>query len=144
NSPNPSWPRRSSSGWPPTPCCGNCARSSRWSAWCPERRPDRQPDMGQQSHRRYVTADPETVDDSRCTVMHLDMDAFFAAVELQRRPELVGTEMMVAGTGPRGVVLSASYEARRSGIRSGMPTSRARLLCPRITVVPPDHQRYQE
>ena len=100
--------------------------------------------MGQQAHRRYVTADPETVDDSRCTVLHLDMDAFFAAVELQRRPELVGTEMMVAGTGPRGVVLSASYEARRSGIRSGMPTSRARLLCPRIAVVPPDHQRYQE
>lgn len=100
--------------------------------------------MGQQSVRRLVTRDPETVDDSRTTILHLDMDAFFAAVELQRHPHLVGTEMMVAGTGPRGVVLSASYEARRSGIRSGMPTSRARMLCPRIAVVSPDHERYHE
>lgn len=72
------------------------------------------------------------------------MDAFYATVEMRRRPELRGRPMMVAGTGGRGVVLSASYEARRHGVRSAMPTSRALLLCPGIEVVPPDMPAYAE
>ena len=94
--------------------------------------------------RRTVTADPAAVDDSACTILHVDMDAFFAMVEMRRRPELRGRPMMVAGTGGRGVVLSASYEARDHGVRSAMPTSRALLLCPGIEVVPPDMAAYGE
>ncbi len=70
------------------------------------------------------------------------MDAFFASVELRRRPELRGRPMMVAVDGGRGVVLSATYEARRSGVRSAMPTSRAKVMCPGIVVVEPDHRSY--
>lgn len=92
---------------------------------------------------RQVTADPAAVDDRRCTVLHVDMDAFFASVELRRRPELRGRPMMVAGDSGRGVVLSATYEARRSGIRSAMPTGRAKALCPGIVVVEPDQAAYR-
>ncbi len=92
--------------------------------------------------RRTVTVDPAAVDDSECTILHVDMDAFFAMVEMRRRPALRGRPMMVAGIGGRGVVLSASYEAREHGIRSAMPTSRALLLCPGIEVVPPDMAAY--
>jgi DNA polymerase-4 len=88
--------------------------------------------------------DIDAVDDGACTVLHVDMDAFFAAVELRRRPDLVGLPMMVAGTGGRGVVLSATYEARAYGIRSAMPTGRALARCPGIVVLPPDHAAYQE
>ncbi len=92
---------------------------------------------------RQVTADPAAVDDSACTILHVDMDAFFAMVEVRRRPELRGRPMMVAGAG-RSVVLSATYEARRSGVRSAMPVGRARALCPGIVVVPPDIAAYRE
>jgi DNA polymerase-4 len=91
---------------------------------------------------RYVTVDPAAVDDRDCTILHVDMDAFFAMVEVRRRPELRGRPMMVAGTGGRGVVLSASYEAREHGVRSAMPTSRAQALCRGIVVVPPDMSAY--
>ncbi|MET0965807.1 MAG: DNA polymerase IV [Nakamurella sp.] len=93
---------------------------------------------------RQVTADPTAVDDSECTILHVDMDAFYAMVEVRRRPELRGRPMMVAGTGGRGVVLSASYEARAHGIRSAMPTSRALALCRGIAVVQPDMGAYAE
>jgi DNA polymerase-4 len=96
----------------------------------------------QTDSHRHITADPESIDDSACTVLHVDMDAFFAMVEVKRRPELRGREMMVAGMGGRGVVLSASYEARRHGVRSAMPTARALALCPGIVVVPPDRDAY--
>jgi DNA polymerase IV len=76
-------------------------------------------------------------------VAHLDLDAFYATVELQRRPELRGKPVIVAGTGPRAVVTTASYEARRFGVGSAMPASRARRLCPDAVVVPPDFQAYR-
>lgn len=74
-------------------------------------------------------------------IMHVDMDAFYASVELARRPDLRGRPMWVGGA-ERGVVLSASYEARARGVRSGMPSARARRLCPEGVPVPPDHDTY--
>jgi DNA polymerase-4 len=77
-------------------------------------------------------------------IAHLDCDAFYATVELLRRPELVGKPVIVAGSGPRAVVTTASYEARKYGVGSAMPASRARRLCPDAVVIPPDFAAYSE
>jgi DNA polymerase-4 len=77
-------------------------------------------------------------------IAHLDVDAFYASVELLRRPELRGRPVIVSGSGPRAVVTTASYEARRFGVGSAMPTSRARRLCPDAVLVPPDFAAYRE
>src|SRR3954452_8389754 len=83
-------------------------------------------------------------DDRGCTLLHVDMDAFYASVELRSRPELVGTPVIVGGLGGRSVVLSATYEARAFGVHSAMPMMRARRLCPQATVIPPTHGLYDE
>jgi DNA polymerase IV len=74
-------------------------------------------------------------------VMHVDMDAFYASVELRRRPELRGKAVIVGGS-PRGVVLSATYEARAKGVRSGMSSTEARRLAPKATFLAPDFDSY--
>ncbi len=81
---------------------------------------------------------------SRRVIAHLDLDAFYASVELLRRPELRGKPVIVSGNGPRAVVTTATYEARRFGVGSAMPTSRARRLCPQAILVPPDFAAYRE
>jgi DNA polymerase IV len=74
-------------------------------------------------------------------ILHVDMDAFYASVAVRERPELRGVPVIVGG-GYRGVVLSADYLARQTGVRSGMPMTRARRMCPGAVVVPPDFETF--
>ncbi len=78
------------------------------------------------------------------TILHLDMDAFFASVEQRDRPELRGKPLLIGHDGPRGVVATASYEARPFGCRSAMPMVTAKRLCPQAIVLPVRGERYHE
>jgi len=81
---------------------------------------------------------------ARATILHVDLDAFFAAVEQRDRPELRGRPVIVGGGGPtdRGVVSAASYEARAFGVRSAMPLRTAGALCPKGVFLPVDGRKY--
>ncbi len=83
-------------------------------------------------------------DDTGCTILHVDMDAFYAMVSLRERPELHGLPVVVGGGRTRGVVLSATYEARALGVHSAMPISRAHRMAPNAVFIEPDHHAYAE
>ncbi|MEX1024746.1 MAG: DNA polymerase IV [Planctomycetota bacterium] len=77
------------------------------------------------------------------TILHVDMDAFFASVEVRDRPQLAGRPVAVGGSVEgRGVIAAASYEAREFGVRSALPTATAKRLCPELVLLPPDLERY--
>src|SRR5581483_4516030 len=111
--------------------------------------PDRHPHRALRAARRSAASGRrERAYDRRMpgrrVIAHLDMDAFYVACELKRRPELRGRPVVVSGSGPRAVVTTASYEARQFGVGSAMPASRARRLCPQAVFLAPDFPHYRE
>ena len=80
-------------------------------------------------------------DSFRTPILHVDMDAFYASVAVRDRPELADVPVIVGG-GSRGVVLSANYLARKTGVRSALPMTRARRMCPDAVVIAPDFETF--
>ncbi|MBG6224690.1 DNA polymerase-4 [Arthrobacter sp. CAN_A2] len=89
-------------------------------------------------------AGQEAVEYAECHILHIDMDAFYVSVELLDHPHLRGVPVVVGSPSGRSVVLSASYEARRYGVRSAMPMAVAMRQCPTAVILPPHHGRYSE
>ncbi|MFT4258681.1 DNA polymerase IV [Microbacterium sp.] len=87
---------------------------------------------------------PTGADDAGTGILHVDMDAFYAGVEILDDPTLRGLPLIIGAPDGRSVVSSASYEARRYGVRAAMPVSQALRLCPSARIVPPHFHRYQE
>ena len=77
-------------------------------------------------------------------IIHIDMDAFYASVELRKRPDLIGLPVVIASYHPRAVIAAASYPARHFGLRSAMPMSQAKKLCPQVIVIEPNFAEYRE
>jgi DNA polymerase-4 len=75
-------------------------------------------------------------------ILHVDMDAFFAAVEIKANPSLAGKPLAVAGPGERTIITTSSYEARKYGVKTGMALGQARVLCPQMIIVRADHRKY--
>lgn len=90
------------------------------------------------------TADPLFQNDLTRRIVHVDMDAFYASVEQRDRPELRGKPIAVGHADRRGVVATASYEARPYGVHSAMPSSKAKMLCPHLIFVEGRMSRYRE
>jgi len=98
--------------------------------------------MGKQDGRdRLVSA--ADADDAGATILHADLDAFFASVELLERPELRGRPVIVGHRAPRAVVTAATYEARAYGVNSAMPMATALRRCPQAVVIEPHFERYR-
>src|SRR5690606_9139507 len=95
----------------------------------------------QDGRDRLVSADD--ADDTGATILHADLDACFASVELLDRPELRGRPVIVGRRAPRSVVTAATYEARRYGVNSAMPMALALRRCPHAVVVDPHRERYE-
>ena len=99
------------------------------------------------SRRQYAAptrSGDDEPDDTGCTILHVDMDAFYAMASLIERPDLRGKPVIIGGGGARSVVLSATYEARTFGVTSAMPMARARRMCPQGVVLEPDFARYAQ
>ncbi len=94
----------------------------------------------QDGSARLITAEPSS--DVTATMLHVDMDAFFASVELLERPELVGKPVIVGHRSARSVVTAATYEARKYGVNSAMPMAVALRRCPQAIVLEPHFERY--
>lgn len=99
--------------------------------------------MGHGDGRGRIVSSAD-VDDVGTRILHVDMDAFYAAVEVLDDPSLRGLPLIIGAPEGRSVVSSASYEARRYGVRAAMPVSQALRLCPAARIVPPHFPRYQE
>ncbi|WP_072313508.1 DNA polymerase IV [Agrococcus sp. Marseille-P2731] len=97
--------------------------------------------MSKQDGSNRLVSGPE-VDDSTATILHVDLDAFFASASLLARPDLIGRPVVIGHDSSRSVVTAATYEARKYGVHSAMPMSRALRLCPNAVILEPDFSLY--